>query len=77
MAKRDFHLTDDQRAELWQAHEEAQKPQDQRCFQAVRLYGEAWSVVAIQAAVGCAVPTLMRWVKRYREGGQGKRIKFR
>lgn len=71
MAKRNFHLSDDQRADLWQAYYETQKPQEQRCFQAVRLYGEAWSVAAIQAAVGCAAPTLMRWVKRYREGGVG------
>jgi transposase len=69
MAKRSFTLTPEQRAELRQAYEGTNKPQEQRYFQAVRLYGEGWSVESIQDVTGCSYPTLMRWVGRYRRTG--------
>jgi transposase len=69
MAKRTFTLTPEQRTELWQAYNTTSKPQEQRYFQAVRLYGEGWSVETVQAVTGCTYPTLMRWVGRYRRAG--------
>jgi transposase len=69
MAKRTFTLTEEQRAELRQAYERTKQPQEQRYFQAVRLYGEGWSTESIQDVTGCSYPTLMRWVGRYRRAG--------
>ena len=69
MAKRTFDLTPEQRAELRRAYETTSKAQEQRYFQAVRLYGEGWSVATIQDLTGCSYPTLMRWVRRYRRHG--------
>lgn len=69
MAKRTFTLTPEQRAELGQAYEGTTKPQEQRYFQAVRLYGEGWAADSVQDITGCTYPTLMRWVGRYRRAG--------
>ncbi len=78
MAKRTFSLTPQQQTELRQAYENTSKPQEQRYFQAVRLYGEGWTTASIQDATGCSYPTLMRWVGRYRrEGVAGLRWRVR
>lgn len=69
MTKRTFTLTEEQGTELRQAYETTKQRQEQRYFQAVRLYGEGWSVTSIQEVTGCTYPTLMRWVGRYRRAG--------
>jgi transposase len=69
MAKRRFHLTAEQSAELWQVYHEAEDPQEQRRWQAVRLYGEDWAVSAIQAVTGYSATSLYRWASQYRAGG--------
>jgi transposase len=69
MAKRTFRLNGQQSSELWQAYYDASQPQEQRRLQAVRLYGEGWTVAAIQQATGCSAPSLMRWVADYRRAG--------
>jgi transposase len=69
MAKRDFQLTRDQSAELWRAYDQADDVNEQKRWQAVRLYGEGRSVSDIQAITGCSEPSLMRWTRRYRQQG--------
>ena len=69
MAKRTFDLSPDQRRELWRVYETAEDPQEQRRWQAVRLYGEGRPVSDIQAITGCSETSLRRWARHYRQQG--------
>jgi transposase len=69
MAKRQFHLTPDEISGLWQAYDQADDPQEQRRWQAVRLYGEGWRVSEIEAITGCSETSLRRWARHYRQQG--------
>jgi transposase len=69
MAKRDFHLTPNEISGLWQAYDTADDPQEQRRWQAVRLYGEGWRVSEIEAITGCSEASLHRWARQYRQQG--------
>ena len=69
MAKRRFKLTDKQRSELLQAYDETNEAGVQRRVQAVRLYGEGWSVDDIREITGCSERSLRRWCAWYEQGG--------
>ena len=69
MAKRVFKLTDEQRSELLQAYDQTTEVGVQRRVQAVRLYGEGWSVDDIRAITGCSERSLRRWCAWYEQGG--------
>jgi transposase len=69
MAKRAFKLTNEQRSELLQAYEQANKVGMQRRVQAVRMYGEGWSVDDIRDITGCSERSLRRWCAWYEQGG--------
>jgi len=69
MAKRTFQLTPKEIQGLWIAYEHAEKQDEQRRWQAVRLYGEGRPVQDIQAITGCSEPSLRRWARQYRQGG--------
>jgi transposase len=69
MAKRTFKLTDEQRSELLRAYDETNEADVQRRVQAVRLYGEGWSVDDIRAITGCSERSLRRWCAGYEQGG--------
>jgi transposase len=69
MAKRQFQLTPDQRADLWRAYDQADDVNEQRRWQAVRLYGEGRSVSDIQSITGCSATSLRRWARHYRQRG--------
>ena len=78
MANRDFHLTPNEISGLWQAYDTANDPQEQRRWQAVRLYGEGWRVSAIEAITGCSEASLHRWARQYRQQGvDGLRSQWR
>lgn len=78
MAKRHFHLTPDQIGALWRAYENADDAQEQRRWQAVRLYGEGWRVDDIEAITGCSETSLRRWARQYRQQGvDGLRSQWR
>src|SRR5512134_1957703 len=78
MAKRHFHLTSAQKAEPWRAYDKADDRQEQRRWQAVRLYGEGWTVSDIETATGCSETSLRRWAWQYRQGGiDGLRSQWR
>ncbi len=69
MAKREFKLTEPQRIELIRAYDQATAADVQRRIQAVRLYGEGWSVAAIRDITGSSERSLRRWVAWYEQGG--------
>jgi transposase len=69
MAKRRFKLTDKQRSELLQAYDKTNEVGVQRRVQAVRLYGEGWSVDDIREITGCSERSLRRWCVWYEQGG--------
>ena len=69
MAKRQFQLTPEQSAELWRAYDQADDVNEQRRWQAVRLYGEGRSVSDIEAITGCSATSLLRWARHYRQQG--------
>ena len=69
MAKRNFELNEQERAELRRAYDGAADTRNQQRVQAVRLYGEGRAVVDIQDIVGCSERSVLRWCERYRRGG--------
>ena len=69
MAKRTFTLNEQQRAELIRSYDETTEADVQRRLQAVRLYGEGWSVRNIGAITGCSERSLRRWCERYGQQG--------
>jgi transposase len=69
MAKRAFTLTEPQRVELIRAYDETTDAAVQRRVQAVRLYGEGWSVAAIGDITGCSERSLRRWCAGYAQAG--------
>ena len=69
MAKRAFKLRDEQRSELLQAYDQTSEVGVQRRVQAVRLYGEGWSVDDIRDITGCSERSLRRWCAWYERGG--------
>ncbi len=78
MAKRQFQLTTDELQALWQAYERADDPQEQRRWQAVRLYGAGWQVGEIEAITGCSETSLRRWARQFRQcGSDGLRSQWR
>jgi len=62
-------LNEQQRAELIRAYDETTAADVQRRLQAVRLYGEGWSVREIGAITGCSERSLRRWCERYGQLG--------
>jgi transposase len=69
MAKRKFTLTDKERRELLQAYELSKNVGTRTRYQAVRLYGEGYSVEEIEKITGCARASLMEWCREYRQNG--------
>lgn len=69
MAKRTFHLSAKQGAELLLAYEQTSNVHEQKNLQVVRLYGDDWDMSAITTASGYSRASVLRAVKRYQEGG--------
>jgi transposase len=69
MAKRDFKLTEEQRIELIRVYDQTTDVALQRRVQAVRLYGEGWSVDDIRDITGCSERSLRRWCGWYEQDG--------
>ena len=69
MAKREFKLTEQQRIELIRAYDQTTAADVQRRIQAVRLYGEGWSVQTIREITGSSERSLRRWFAGYEQGG--------
>lgn len=69
MAKRIFHITQEQERELQQAFETTKDGATRTRIQAVRMYGSQYKVEEIQRLTGCSWSSLMGWCRSYREQG--------
>lgn len=69
MAIRKFQLSDEQSRELSQAFQDCRHAETKTRLQAVRLYGQGYSVAQIQEICGCHPRSLLRWCTDYQRGG--------
>ena len=69
MERRQFKLTEAQDNELKWAYNQCQDAQTKIRYQAVRLYGQGYTVKEIQEITGCSRPSLMEWCRAYRHFG--------
>jgi transposase len=69
MAKRQFHLTEEEIAAFRQAEAQTQDARELKRLQAVRLYGMGEPVATIQKLVGCGPASPRQWASAYRQGG--------
>ena len=69
MRQRTFHLTDVAVRALEAAYQATNDGPERTRLQAVRLYGQGYSVAQIQAITGSARSSLMDWCRAYRDGG--------
>jgi len=77
MAKRNFELTKAKINELRRAETQTSNVRELKRLQAVRLYGEGYSVDEIASMVGSSRRALMGWCQRYRkEGIEGLKPKW-
>jgi transposase len=69
MAKRQFHLTDEQVQGLVVANDACRDGPTRTRYQAVRLYGIGYPAQEVMDATGCSYSSLMGWCRVYREDG--------
>ena len=69
MAKRQFHLADEQVQELIVAYDASRDGPTRTRYQAVRLYGIGYPAQEIMDITGCSYSSLMGWCRAYRDGG--------
>jgi transposase len=69
MAKRQFHLTDEQVQELVVAYDACKDGPTRTRYQAVRLYGIGYPAQEVMDITGCSYSSLMGWCRAYREDG--------
>jgi transposase len=71
MAKRKFQLTAEQNQELQAAYHQSKDAGEKMRYQAVRLYGNDYSVAAVLAITGCSRRRLLAWSRAYQQHGIG------
>jgi len=69
MAKRQFHLIEEEIVAFQQAEALTRDVRELKRLQAVRLYGTGESVETIQKLVGCGPASPRQWAIEYRRGG--------
>lgn len=69
MAKRQFHLTDEQEEQLQRAYRDSRDGAERTRYQAVRLYGQHYPVREVCQITGCNRTSLMEWCGKYRQQG--------
>ena len=69
MAKRKYKVTEEEEKELLSAYHHCKDGPTKIRYQAVRLYGQAYSVKEIQHITNCSRTSLMEWVQAYRKQG--------
>lgn len=69
MAKREFHLSEEEIVAFRQAEAQTRDVRELKRLQAVRLYGSGESVETIQKLVGCGPVSPRQWAIGYRRGG--------
>ena len=69
MAKRQFHLTEEEIVAFRQAEAQTRDVRELKRLQAVRLYGSGEAVATIQRLTGCGPVSPAQWAMEYRRGG--------
>jgi transposase len=69
MRKPTFHLSSEQINELQGADYGCDDVVTRIRYQAVRLYGQGYATVEVLAITGCSRTSLLKWCRRYRQGG--------
>jgi transposase len=67
MANRKFQLSESDRQQLIQAYALCKEGPTRTRYQAVRLYGEGYSVSDIEQITGCSRTSLMEWCHAYKQ----------
>lgn len=69
MAKRQFHLTEEERKAFEQAEGQTRDAYELRRLQAVRLYGSGVATATISQLVGCSDRRMREWAQKYQQAG--------
>lgn len=69
MAKRQFHLNDEQVKELKRYEQQSKRPVELKRLQAVRMYGTGRKLSDILEMVGCGESSVRIWAMQYRASG--------
>ena len=69
MAKRQFHLREDETAQFRQAEQATRDVYELKRLQAVRLYGSGLDRQTIEGLVGCNERSIRKWAQRYSQTG--------
>ena len=69
MAKRKFHLTEEQLNEIKQYEQQSKRPDELKRLQAVRLYGTDYDLTTILDVVGCGESSVRIWAMQYTQMG--------
>jgi len=70
MAKRKFQLSDADRQRLIKAYALCKDGPTRTRYQAVRLYGEGYTVADIEQITGCSRASLLEWCRAYQQDPQ-------
>jgi transposase len=69
MAKRQFHLSEQELAQIEQAEAQTRDAHELRRLQAVRLYGSGTERRTIETLVGCTERSIRKWAQTYQQAG--------
>lgn len=69
MAKRKFHITEEQETELKRAYDTCKDATFNKKLLAIRLYGIGRTVAEIRDLVGCSRSSLLGWCQQYSKAG--------
>jgi transposase len=69
MAKREFHLRQDEIRQIEQAERATRDTHELKRLQAVRLYGSGLERQVIENLVGCDERSIRKWVQKYQQSG--------
>jgi putative transposase len=69
MAKRQFHLTDEEKQAFKQAQQQTRDTYELRRLQAVRLYGSGVPTAEICQMVQCGDRRIREWTQKYQQAG--------
>ena len=69
MAKRQFHLSEQELKQFAQAEAQTRDTHELKRLQAVRLYGSGTERRVIESLVGCDERSIRKWAQKYQQGG--------
>lgn len=69
MAKRQFHLTEEQLNEIKRYEQQSKRPDELKRLQAIRLYGTGYDLTTILDVVSCGESSVRIWAMQYTQLG--------